>query len=104
VTFLRFLDCALRVHAARRTYVANVYETVCDRSAFFWLHRLLTAGTPNHGMFILAMLHTLSRVTVVAPTGSQKNLALRPSRDAHRRLRVFVRLQVVAAQGVAVAV
>jgi hypothetical protein len=91
VTLLRFRDCALRVHAARRTYVANVYETVCDPSAFFWLHRLLTAGTPNHGMFILAMLHTLSRVTVVAPTGSQKNLALRPSRDAHRRLRVLKR-------------
>jgi hypothetical protein len=74
VTLLRFLDYALRV-AARRKYVANVYETVRDRSAFFWLHRLLTAGTPNHGMFILPMLHTLSRVTVVAPTGSQKNLA-----------------------------
>ena len=55
------------------------------------LHRLLTAGTPNHGRFILAVLHTLSRVTVVAPTGSQKNLALRPSRDAHRRLRVLKR-------------
>lgn len=42
-----FFNGALRRHAARRAHVANVRETVCYRSAFFWFHRLMTAGTLN---------------------------------------------------------
>src|SRR6516225_6627466 len=40
-----FFNGALRLHAARRAHVANVHEMVGERSVFFWLHRLMTAGT-----------------------------------------------------------
>jgi len=46
-----FFDGALRLHAARRAHVANVHEMVCDRSASFWFHRLMTAGTLNDRRF-----------------------------------------------------
>ena len=47
-----FFNGALRLHAAQRAHVANVHETVCDRSAFFWFHRLITTGTSNDGRFV----------------------------------------------------
>jgi hypothetical protein len=51
--FLRsfIFNGALRFRATRCAHVTNVHETVCDRTAFFWLHRLLTAGTLNDGRF-----------------------------------------------------
>ena len=46
-----FFDGALRLHAARRAHVANVHEMARDRSASFWFHRLMTAGTLNDRRF-----------------------------------------------------
>ena len=52
-----FFDGALRLHAARRAHVANVHEMARDRSASFWFHRLMTAGTLNDRRFAHLALH-----------------------------------------------
>ena len=52
-----FFNGALRLHATRRAHVANVYEAVCDRTAVFGFHRLMTARTLNDGSLAHAVLH-----------------------------------------------
>ena len=56
---LVFLNGALRLHAARRAYVPNVHETICDPSAFLRFHGLITAGTSNDRRFAHLALHAL---------------------------------------------
>jgi len=56
--FLHFVrDGALRFHAARRTNISNVHETIRNECALLCVHGPVTAGTLNDTRFLQTFLH-----------------------------------------------
>jgi hypothetical protein len=50
-------DGALRFHAARRTNISNVHETIRNECALLCVHGAVTAGTLNDTRFLQTFLH-----------------------------------------------
>ena len=55
-----FGHSTFRFHAAGRTHIADVHQTLRGRGALVRLHRVMTAWAANHGRFLYTVLHRIS--------------------------------------------
>ena len=55
-----FGHSAFGFHAAGRTHIADVHQTLRGRGALLRLHRVMTAWAANHGRFVSTVLHRIS--------------------------------------------